>query len=502
MYKFLPILLFAYGLAITTADIYDNSYALIIGIDKYENVQPLNYAVKDAESIQDILVNTFDFPEANVRLLINEDATKQSIIEAFSDITTKAEDNDRVLIYFAGHGETMDLSGGGEMGYLLPVDGTTDNLYLSSIGMDELEKISLISKAKHTLYLVDACYGGIAAVGSRGLDASSTSNYIDKITKNRAVQIITAGGRGEQVIEKPKWGHSAFTLNLNRGLKDGNADMDADGYITANELGLFLNKKVTIDSDNQQTPQYGRMTSQEGEFVFVYSENTAVIQDKSADAKMDLVLSEIDTLKSQKSSDDGTILERTFSEYDRWRKKYKDDTIRPNKPETFGIHYTVCQHANGAGFSSSIGANWIITFTYFPTWKNDLLKRDISPQEFLPITTTDVTIGLGYVYSFTDEIFLMPMGGLSYIKTSWQNIEKNTLEDIIKITPQGGVGISIRPLPGIVPPLIINLDLFTLYKPSSYNETDGIIKLDNWQFHFSPGFAFSLVIPKYLFSLK
>jgi hypothetical protein len=267
-------------------------------------------------------------------------------------------------------------------------------------------------------------------------------------------------------------------------------------------LGLFLNKKVTIDSDNQQTPQYGRMTSQEGEFVFVYSENTAVIQDKSADAKMDLVLSEIDTLKSQKSSDDGTILERTFSEYDRWRKKYKDDTIRLNKPETFGIHYTVCQHANGAGFSSSIGANWIITFTYFPTWKNDLLKRDISPQEFLPITTTDVTIGLGYVYSFTDEIFLMPMGGLSYIKTSWQNIEKNTLEDIIKITPQGGVGISIRPLPGIVPPLIINLDLYTLYKPSSFNETDGIIKLDNWQFHFSPGFAFSLVIPKYLFSLK
>ena len=65
MYKFLPILLFAYGLAVSTKDIYDNSYALIIGIDKYENVQNLNYAVKDAESIQDILVNTFNFPEDN-----------------------------------------------------------------------------------------------------------------------------------------------------------------------------------------------------------------------------------------------------------------------------------------------------------------------------------------------------------------------------------------------------------------------------------------------------
>ena len=42
MYKILPILLFAYGLAVTTEDIYDDSWALIIGIDKYENFQDLN----------------------------------------------------------------------------------------------------------------------------------------------------------------------------------------------------------------------------------------------------------------------------------------------------------------------------------------------------------------------------------------------------------------------------------------------------------------------------
>ena len=61
MYKLLPILLFAYGFALTTEDIYDNSYALIIGIDKYQNVQHLNYAVKDAEIIHEMLVTLFDF---------------------------------------------------------------------------------------------------------------------------------------------------------------------------------------------------------------------------------------------------------------------------------------------------------------------------------------------------------------------------------------------------------------------------------------------------------
>ena len=69
MYTHLSIFLLTYGLAFTTDEIYDNSYALIIGIDKYENVQPLNYADKDAESIQDILVNTFNFPEGNITLL-------------------------------------------------------------------------------------------------------------------------------------------------------------------------------------------------------------------------------------------------------------------------------------------------------------------------------------------------------------------------------------------------------------------------------------------------
>jgi hypothetical protein len=301
MYKFLPILLFAYGLAITTEDIYDNSWALIIGIDKYENVQKLDFAADDAIAMRDILIKSFNFPEDNVTILLNEEATKDNIVKEFSNVAFKAKEGDRVLVFFAGHGETMPLPEGGEMGYLIPVNGDADNLYYSSIAMDELKRLSLMSKAKHMLYLVDACYGGIATVGSRGL-STNTPNYIDKIVSDKARQVITAGGKGEQVIEKSEWGHSAFTLNLKRGLKDKRADLNSDGYITANELGMFLREKVTIDSDNQQTPQYGRMTSQEGEFVFVYSENTVINQnmgDSSTDAKLDLLLSEIEELKSK-----------------------------------------------------------------------------------------------------------------------------------------------------------------------------------------------------------
>ena len=60
MYKLLSILLFAYGLALTTDEIYDNSWALIIGINKYENVQKLDFAADDAIALKGILIESFN----------------------------------------------------------------------------------------------------------------------------------------------------------------------------------------------------------------------------------------------------------------------------------------------------------------------------------------------------------------------------------------------------------------------------------------------------------
>ena len=50
------------------------------------------------------------------------------------------------------------------------------------------------------------------------------------------------------------------------------ADTNGDGYITALELGSFLSEKVTLDSDNQQTPQLRNLTSDEGQFIFFRDE--------------------------------------------------------------------------------------------------------------------------------------------------------------------------------------------------------------------------------------
>jgi len=248
--------------------IYSDSWAIIIGINDYEHVEPLSYAVDDAVSVKELLVEDYGFPEQNVRLITDKHATKDNILQGFNDILLQAKEKDRVVVFFAGHGETYSMPSGGDMGYLVPVDGEADNLFLTGIPMSMIYQIAGMSAAKHILYLVDACYGGLTLV-TRGLGKPQTPEYLRKMTKEKGRQVITAGGKDEKVTERPEWGHSAFTRNLLAGLKDGLADENMDDIITAEELGLFIKNRVVVDSDGAHTPQIGRIGSEEGEFVLI-----------------------------------------------------------------------------------------------------------------------------------------------------------------------------------------------------------------------------------------
>jgi hypothetical protein len=99
--------------------LYTNSYALLIGISKYPflpTTKQLSYARKDAEDVRDILVKSFGFPAANVKVLLDGDATKANI-EAELDALSRAKPTDRVLVFFSGHGHTVNRTG-----LLVPAD--------------------------------------------------------------------------------------------------------------------------------------------------------------------------------------------------------------------------------------------------------------------------------------------------------------------------------------------------------------------------------------------
>ena len=98
--------------------------------------------MNDAEAVQKMFIEKYGFKEENVKLITDSDATKDNILQGFSDILTQAKEKDRVVVFYAGHGETYKLPSGGDMGYLIPVDGNLDNLYLSSIPMKSVYDIA------------------------------------------------------------------------------------------------------------------------------------------------------------------------------------------------------------------------------------------------------------------------------------------------------------------------------------------------------------------------
>ena len=105
---------------------YDASWALIIGVNQYQNASPLRFARNDAEAVAQALSEKFGFPKSNIRLLTAGQAIKDNIWGAYLDFAkSNIGADDRLLVFFAGHGLTK-TGYRGEVGYLVPADGNSD----------------------------------------------------------------------------------------------------------------------------------------------------------------------------------------------------------------------------------------------------------------------------------------------------------------------------------------------------------------------------------------
>lgn len=261
---------------------YANSRALIIGIDQYLNVSKLAYAVNDAVEIKETLISELGFPKDNILCLLNDEATKTNILRAFTSFCTdNVELDDRIFIFFAGHGHTI-TGFRGEVGYLVPHDANIDDLS-SMIRWQELTGYAEVIRAKHMLFIMDACYGGLAL--TRSLHPGSV-RFLKDMTLRYSRQVLTAGKADEVVSDGggPLPNHSVFTGHLIEGLRGGAAT--PDGVLTASGLMAYVYNKVAQDRDSNQTPHYGYFDG-DGDFVlaaprlFAQTEDTGVDIDEA-----------------------------------------------------------------------------------------------------------------------------------------------------------------------------------------------------------------------------
>ena len=241
---------------------YQERFAFIIGINNYKNINSLEYAENDAKSIKEILMKEYDYKEDNITMLLGKEASKENILNNYSKFINETCDNDSLLFYYAGHGETYMGIQGNE-GFLVPYDGTQEN-WNTLIGWKEIIAKSSLIKAKHIFYVIDACYSGLAL--SRG-PAFASSRFLTDILSRPARQVLTAGKGDQKVTDAkgPLASHSLFTGYFLKGLQ-GEASNE-NGIITANMLIAYVTNKVGNDSNSFQTPQAGEIFG-DGDFIF------------------------------------------------------------------------------------------------------------------------------------------------------------------------------------------------------------------------------------------
>lgn len=243
---------------------YEKSWAIVVGIDNYAKWPKLEYASHDAQAVADTLTGQFGFPSSQVIVLKNEQATRNNILAAFHDrlADDRTGRNDRVFVFFAGHGATRQLASGRDLGYIIPVDSDPKEFATDAIAMTDIQNIAESMQAKHVMFVMDACYSGLGL--TRG--GPSSSSFLRENARRSARQMLTAGGADQQVADAGPNGHSVFTWVLLQALA-GKGDLNGDGLITGTELAAYVAPAVSAVS--HQTPAFGSLPgSQGGEFVF------------------------------------------------------------------------------------------------------------------------------------------------------------------------------------------------------------------------------------------
>lgn len=145
---------------------FDNGRALVVGLARYDEVSGLPDAVlQDACDVADLLRSSeyCGFPAANVRLLLDEQATLDALRAALAELATASGEDDTVIVFFSGHGARLGQAPD-ETSALVPFDTRLSDLDGSTLSERELSSSLAKIKAKRLLVLIDACHAGGAGV--------------------------------------------------------------------------------------------------------------------------------------------------------------------------------------------------------------------------------------------------------------------------------------------------------------------------------------------------
>jgi len=218
-------------------------WAVVVGVARYTHMPMLKFTDDDAYQVYAFLKSPEGgaLPDNQIRVLIDENATRKNIMENMRKVFLQADDNDVVIFYYSGHGYA---------GAFLPID--FDGHY-NQLRHEDVTNILKESKAKHKLVLADACHSG-SILAMKAPVAGTLKKYYSAFENTRGGTALFMSSKGEEFsLEDSGLRQGIFSHFLIRGLK-GEADANKNKIVTISELYRFVFLKVNDYTNQIQTP--------------------------------------------------------------------------------------------------------------------------------------------------------------------------------------------------------------------------------------------------------
>lgn len=177
--------------------------ALLIGISQYADpeMNDLAYADEDVKTFGSILKDFGDYRDADMDMLLNEKATKKSIVDAIVALVKDSQKHplDHFILMYAGHGLPSSIASSKTNSFLAPHDAYLNQFFPEGAG-DLLGNETFINKAwlirqlsamnaKNIIIILDSCYSGAKDFGEL---------YADNL--GFKTELVSGGGGGKRGI--------------------------------------------------------------------------------------------------------------------------------------------------------------------------------------------------------------------------------------------------------------------------------------------------------------
>ncbi len=239
----------------------ERDHALIIGVSSYAHFPSLGTAASDAEELARVLTQDYGFRARTLK-----DPSHLALLIELKSLAESLEPEDRLLIYYAGHGK-IDAEAG--RGYWIPADAERgdDSKWVANETVSEY--LDLIP-ARQILVVSDSCYSGTMTRSGLARRASAEGLKPEQNTDRRSRTVLTSGGL-QPVLDAGGGEHSLFARALLTVLRLN--DRPLSGSVLHREVAARVTFAAT-ELGVEQVPDYAPIQfagHETGDFVLIPS---------------------------------------------------------------------------------------------------------------------------------------------------------------------------------------------------------------------------------------